>query len=385
LKRIPKSRRVTKAGSRLPKGTKAARPAPKKKERAAAVPPPTWPEAEVIAQPLKEKELQEPLVLIRRRVTNLGEPYLLVRNYPTHISLFTGVGGMDLGAEQGGFVTLCQHEWWDAACKTLIDNRPHCFRHSALIQGDIRRTPTSMILGEAGLRVGETDLVTGGPPCQGFSTSGRRDPADVRNTLVFEFLRFIREAQPRFFAMENVPGFISLAKNRFLKNFLQMAHGCYYELVYGLLNAVQYGVPQDRVRFFCMGTRRDLVEIDGKLASLPKPRFFAKRDLKEIRRLGKRADGRESLRLLLHSPGIRYFPDRPLLIPPRPTSRYDGRGGGLLVSKGFQRFFERLRREQPDRIVDGPCGDERADDFGRHTTVRDAIGDLENIPLTAGN
>lgn len=322
---------------------------------------PTWPEAEILAEPRKPKDLDEPVVLVRRRAPLIlgpnGEELIRLPG-PSHISLFTGAGGMDIGVEQAGFCTLVQHEWDAAACGTLMVNRPGFFRRSALIQGDLRRTPTSMLLREAGLRVGEAHLLTGGPPCQGFSTSGRRQESDPRNTLVFEYLRVVREARPRFFVMENVPGFTDLAKGRFLREFLAEAYGCYYELVYGIANAVEYGVPQDRNRFLCMGTRRDLVECDGVIASLPSPERFGRRDLARIREIEGQSLFRhaivadaEELELLTHPPGIRYFPDRPVLVPPRPTQgSCDGR------TRTFLEFYKRLRREEPDRLVTAPLG-----------------------------
>lgn len=329
----------------------------KKKPSSVVLARATWPEAEVIAEPVTEKKLTEPRVLIRRRVPEIcgpnGEAMFVTHGAGTHVSLFTGAGGMDIGVEQAGFETVVQHEWDRTCCETLLCNRPNFFRHSALIQGDIRNTPTSMILKEGNLRVGEATLVTGGPPCQGFSTAGKRDPKDIRNTLVFEFLRVVREIQPKFFVMENVPGFVSMNKGSFVRDFLELAYHCFYELVYGLVNAVQYGVPQERTRFVCMGTRRDLADIDGIMGSLPKPQFFAKEDLKEMAWLERRPIFQNDLELMRHAPGIRYFPDRPFLVPPRPVTNWDEDASGR-IGKGYQQFFDRLRREEPDRIVDGP-------------------------------
>lgn len=318
-----------------------------------------WTEATVVCEPIKNRHLKEPTLLVRRNVQETrgqnGERVFTVEGAGQHISLFTGAGGMDLGCEQAGFVTVVQHEWEEAACDTLIANRPNYFRHSALIQGDIRETPTSMILGAANLRTGEADLLTGGPPCQGFSNAGKRDPSDIRNTLIFDFLRVVRESQPRFFVMENVPGFVSMKKNGFLRQFLETAYDAYYELVYGLADACCYGVPQHRTRFLCMGTRRDLWEIEGKLGSLPQPMYFDPQDLKELSWLDKRPLFSREAGLLRHAPGVRYFPDRKLLIPPEPT--YGGR-----VSKKFQAFYERLYRDEPDRIVTDPQGREAVDE-----------------------
>jgi DNA-cytosine methyltransferase len=272
------------------------------------------------------------------------------------ISLFTGCGGMDIGTERAGFVTLCQHEFSQCSCDTLIGNRPNFFRSAALIQGDIRQTSTWMILREAGLRIGECHLVTGGPPCQGFSTSNTKanhGTYDPRNDLVFEFLRVVRESQTRFFCMENVPGFLRFNKGEYLAAFLQAAHQSGYELVYGLANAVEYLVPQDRCRFLCMGTRRDLVEIDGLLGSLPSPVCFGSADRKRLELLegvsGREAEAERAR--IRRPPGIRYFPDRPVLAPPDPWGN-DGR------TQTFNAFYDRLEREEPDRIIRHPVGGE---------------------------
>lgn len=316
-----------------------------------------WPEASIVARPIKTKEVAEPRVLVRRRhvpIYGTREEEIVYLPGPSHISLFTGIGGFDIGLEQAGFCTLAQHEMDEAACATLIANRPNFFRHAALIQGDIYRTPTSMLLAEANLRVGECEVVTGGPPCQGFSTANsnsHRGRWDERNDLVFQFLRVVREAQPRFFLFENVPGFVSFNQHEYLRAFLDTAwHDCYYELVYGLLDASDYGVPQRRVRFLCMGTRRDLFEIEGMLGSLPSGNHYAQSDLDRLDELERLAtpDAVSESQLIRHPPGIRYFPDRELLIPPKPNHGNNGR------SKSFRDFFRRLRAEEPDRVVDAP-------------------------------
>lgn len=322
------------------------------------IPRKTWPQAEIVSDPLKQKaiETSDPVVLVRRKTGLVlgprNEELLYLPGHPA-ISLFTGAGGIDLGLEAAGFVTLCQHEWMSAACETLIMNRPRAFRYSALIQGDIRKTPTSMILREAGLRCGEAHLLAGGPPCQGFSIAGKRSPDDPRNDLVFEYLRVVREAQPRFFLFENVQGFVSFNQGQYLKAFLEAAFGAFYELVYGLIDAVEYCVPQYRCRFMCMGTRRDLVDCDGIMGSLPRPVTFAKRDLVYLQRIKSESlfggDFDELAELITHAPGIRYFPDRPILIPPAPVH-----DGGR--SSTFIEFYKRLLKDEPDRFVACPQG-----------------------------
>lgn len=311
-----------------------------------------WPEAEIMADPVQEPD--EPRVLVRRRESKLVSPNgedIFYLPGPPVISLFTGAGGMDIGLEHAGFATVVQHEMSKEACETLITNRPPYFRQAALIQGDIRKTPTAMLLKEAGLRVGEATIVAGGPPCQGFSVAGKRGGSeryDKRNDLVFEFLRVVRDAKPRHFVFENVPGFVSfpgaIDGKEYLEVFLREAYEAFYDIVYGLLDAVCYGVPQHRVRFFAMGTRRDLVECDGVIASLPAAMTHLSQE--DLIVLAQPPDTlfEVSTDWRRYNPGIRYFPDRPVLKPPPPT--HGGR-----ISQSHIDFYREIESREPDRIV----------------------------------
>ncbi len=316
-----------------------------------------WPEAEIVESP--RKNCKEPTVLVRRRIPDLvsgdGSTDLFYLPGQPAISLFTGAGGLDIGIEEAGFCSVVQHEYDKDACGTLIINRPEYFRHAALIQGDIRDTPTSMLLREGGMRVGEAALVCGGPPCQGFTTANSKSGKgtyDPRNDLVMEFLRVVREAQPRFFVMENVAGFLSFPGKinglGYPETFCRAAYDSYYELVYGLMDACNYGVPQTRTRFICMGTRRDLCECDGLIAGLPAPTNFSNGDIRIIETpdlLGETEDAA----LIRMAPGVRYFPDRPFLKPPKPNNGSDPETDG--ASASHKDFYRRLLREEPDRIV----------------------------------
>lgn len=322
-----------------------------------------WTDSLLVQQPLKRKDLKEPTVLVRRRIPDLNGPRNEQLFYlPGHpvISLFTGCGGLDIGMEQAGFCSVVQHEWNPEACRTLIMNRPQYFRHAALIQGDICKTPTSLLLREAGLRVGEAYVVAGGPPCQGFTRSNTKAVKhldDSRNDLVFEYLRVVREAQPHFFIFENVDGILNFQHGKYFRWFLDEAYKCYYELVYGLVNCSEHGVPQHRIRFICMGTRRDLFECDGTLASLPAPQNFSEKDLHTLKQAAKLAHKRplfdDELRRIRRAPGIRYFPDRPVLIPPCPTRR-QSQTGDYGRSEYFMDFYDNLERTEPDRLIRNP-------------------------------
>src|SRR5258708_1301496 len=124
------------------------------------------------------------------------------------ISLFSGAMGLDLGLEKSGLdVRLCQ-DIDPMSCATIKLNRPNL----VVLKGDLREISTEEILIASGLKRGKAFLVVGGPPCQSFSTAGRRESiADPRGSLFREFLRVVEEVRPRFFLMENVKGLMSAA------------------------------------------------------------------------------------------------------------------------------------------------------------------------------
>lgn len=319
-----------------------------------APPPPIWAEAEIIAQPVKNPV--KPIVLVRRRksqmVDRYGFEFRAEQEYSV-ISLFTGAGGFDIGFESVGYHTVCQVEMDYTACRTLMINRPEYFRNAALIQGDIRQIKTSDILRESLLYVGEPFMVCGGSPCQGFSTlnlNARSGFYDDRNDLTFQFLRVVRESQPMVFTFENVPGFMKFKGKvggmKYHEAFLAEAYRSGYELVYGLVNCVEYGVPQTRIRFICIGTRRDKFEIDGFIGGLPAPQHFGDEDLRMIE-LYENSLFPEQSELFKCPPGIRYFSDREVLKPPAPVIGTDIPGR----TKAFLDFYENLMKNEPDRLV----------------------------------
>lgn len=182
--------------------------------------------------------------------------------------------GLDLGLEAAGFKTVAAVELDRWSCATIRLNRPNL----PLIHGDVRDTSGADILRVAGIRAGEVDVVAGGPPCQSFSTAGRRASiADVRGGLFQDFARIVGDLRPRFFVMENVRGILSAAvRHRPLRGrgpghpplepdemrgsalkvvLARLRDELDYEVVYGLVNAVDYGVPQFRERVIFLGSR----------------------------------------------------------------------------------------------------------------------------------
>src|SRR5947207_1906653 len=192
----------------------------------------------------------------------------------TAISLFTGVGGLDFGFEAAGFRTAVAVELDPAACHAIRLNR-----RWPVIQAKIQDTSSRALLKTAGLRVGEPDVLIGGPPCQPFSKSGywKRGDAlrlkDPRADTLAEFLRALAETRPRAFLLENVPGLAFDRKNEGLQHLVQGIERVNrrartnYRVHWRILNAADYGVPQMRERVFLVGAR------DGKEFQFPEPAF----------------------------------------------------------------------------------------------------------------
>ncbi len=181
------------------------------------------------------------------------------------ISLFTGAGGLDYGFEAAGFQTVAAVEWDHDSCETLKKNR-----HRAVIEKSIHDVPTSHILEAGKLGVGEADVLIGGPPCQPFSKSGfwasgdtlRLD--DPRAGTLREYLRVLEEAKPAAFLLENVEGLSYAGKSDGVQLLLReiqkinRRQGTRYKPCTQVLCAADYGVPQQRNRFFMVASRDGL-------------------------------------------------------------------------------------------------------------------------------
>ena len=193
---------------------------------------------------------------------------------PSIVSLFTCGMGLDLGFEKAGFVTRYANDITKFACSTIRTNKPNI----PCDEGDIADIPSAAILQKASLKKGEVDVVIGGPPCQSFSTAGkRRGFNDKRGFVLLQYLRIISDIRPKFFVFENVPGLVSAAKKHMsfydrmsnpdkkldqdqkygslfeeiIAEFRKM-NG--YKIEWRLLNAADYGVPQKRKRFILIGS-----------------------------------------------------------------------------------------------------------------------------------
>lgn len=169
---------------------------------------------------------------------------------PTVVELFAGAGGMMLGLENAGFSTIYANEVHRDPCSTLSRNFPDKHIHCS----DIRAVDAAYL--KSVLPSGnEVDLLAGGPPCQGFSTAGMKDPDDPRNTMLGEYVRVLKIVQPKFFILENVTGLKSMHGGRLFRNLLEELDSTGYSIDFRTLFAADYGVPQMRKRLIVIGSK----------------------------------------------------------------------------------------------------------------------------------
>lgn len=164
------------------------------------------------------------------------------------ISLFSGAGGMDLGFINAGFNIAWANDFEKDAVETYKYNIG-----DHIILGDIRNIESNKIPGE------DIDVIIGGFPCQGFSIANTgRNMKDERNFLYQELLRVIEDKRPKFFVAENVKGILSMEKGRVIDMIMKDFSRIGYNVSYKILNASDYGVPQNRERVIIIGNRLGL-------------------------------------------------------------------------------------------------------------------------------
>lgn len=162
------------------------------------------------------------------------------------ISLFSGAGGLDLGFEKAGFEIVVANEFDKTIWATYEKN------HTAkLIKGDICDIDSSDFP--------DCDGIIGGPPCQSWSEAGSlRGIDDPRGQLFYEYIRILKDKKPKFFLAENVKGMMAKRHNEAVENIIFQFENAGYDVFIKLLNAVDYGIAQDRKRVFYIGFRKDL-------------------------------------------------------------------------------------------------------------------------------
>lgn len=178
----------------------------------------------------------------------------------SHVSLFSGGGGLDLGFERAGFDHRASFEILDVCGETLRQNRPNWQVFSGKPDGDVTKVPFSPYRG--------VDVVQGGPPCQPFSVAGKQaGEADVRNMWP-DFVRCVRQIRPRAFLAENVPGLLDPKFDRYIQQNILEPLGRQYTIFKFKLSSDDFGVPQSRKRVFFVGFR---AKRDAARFCIPEP------------------------------------------------------------------------------------------------------------------
>ncbi len=184
------------------------------------------------------------------------------------ISLFSGAGGLDLGFERAGFEISVANEYDKSIWETYEKNHK-----SKLIKGDIRSIKEEEF-------PDNIDGIIGGPPCQSWSEAGAlKGINDARGKLFYDYIRILKAKKPKFFLAENVSGMLANRHSEAVKNIIKMFEESGYNVSLTLVNAADYGVPQDRKRVFYIGFRKDL-DVDFKF---PEPITIKREDKKTLR------------------------------------------------------------------------------------------------------
>lgn len=212
-------------------------------------------------------------LLLKRNSEIKNEKSNAIENKLNFIDLFSGAGGIGIGFEQAGYEHVFSADFDPGVAKTFRHNN----KKTPFIEGDLSDKIT---FANAKKIVGakEIDVIVGGPPCQGFSMFGKRrfvksqshNPhEDIRNDLIFTFLNYVEEFNPKWIMMENVAGIVNLAEGFYLEKFIERVRELgYNNYDYKIINTADYGVPQKRKRFIFMANRT------GNIIPWPKPKFY---------------------------------------------------------------------------------------------------------------
>ena len=181
------------------------------------------------------------------------------------VSLFAGAGGCSLGFQRYGVDILAAYD----ICKEAVDTYNYNFEGNKCKIEDLSACDFGAIRNELGLKKGELDIVIGGPPCQGFTTAGRRSEDDARNRLLANYVSALKEFYPRWFMMENVEGILTTTNGSFIVDCVQGMISLGYSVFMKKVYMQEYGIPQRRKRVIIIGNR------EGKTFDFPKPLAIA--------------------------------------------------------------------------------------------------------------
>ncbi|MDR2729886.1 MAG: DNA cytosine methyltransferase [Treponema sp.] len=185
---------------------------------------------------------------------------------PTVIDLFCGAGGLSCGFRDAGFAILAGIDNWEDAITTYSYNFPNTTTLCKDIENITKKEKSTII----GNHADNIDVIIGGPPCQGFSVSGKRLMNDSRNKLYKAFVSLVSYYKPKLFVMENVPGVMRLFNGKIKEQIIADFTAIGYNVTTDLLSAENYGVPQQRKRIFFVGINPKKIK-NTKLFEFPQP------------------------------------------------------------------------------------------------------------------
>lgn len=181
------------------------------------------------------------------------------------VDLFAGVGGLSYGfAHDQDFQIIAANEILLPMATAYSLNHPSVKMYNK----DIKDFSISDLTIDLGIKKGDIDIVVGGPPCQAYSTVGKRLIDDPRGKLFQEYYRILSELRPKVFVFENVKGLLSMCGGTLIKTIVQLFESLGYRVHVKLLNAADYGAPQIRERVILIGTLLD------KEFNYPKPTHY---------------------------------------------------------------------------------------------------------------
>jgi DNA (cytosine-5)-methyltransferase 1 len=188
----------------------------------------------------------------------------LMSKRPIAVDIFAGYGGFSLGFEQGGFDIKAAIEIDPVHAAVHQYNFPNC----VVLPHSVSELTGNQIRELSGINSQTIDVALISSPCQGFSSAGKRNVEDPRNSLTKEVLRLILELKPSYFVFENVKGLTVGEHKRFLDELIEgfNKNGYWIRLPWKILNAAHYGVPQKRERLFLLGAKKGL-----QLPNYPSP------------------------------------------------------------------------------------------------------------------
>lgn len=165
------------------------------------------------------------------------------------IDLFCGCGGLSKGFEMAGFNTVLAIDFWKDAVETFNNNH----KNKVAICDDVSKISNDFL--DDFTKKNKITGIIGGPPCQGYSTVGKRDINDDRNYLYLQYCRIVEKVKPEFFVLENVKGLLTLNNGKFKEDIVERFTKLGYIVDYKILNSADYGVPQNRNRVFFVGIK----------------------------------------------------------------------------------------------------------------------------------